>query len=287
MLWRHARQDLQQLIALHRHRRGARQSGQRHIAAGHAPLANQLAEQPQHFLLLVAAIASTRSARGWRIDAPLASATRGHRATGLRHRCQPQIRHDTSVDQRIIKGFIETVDTVEHATLKQLQDDQPPLDIDIQRLQGVGKVLDQRGRSKGAITLIYTLSGQTVDPQRKVAQACLITRNHTANHAIDGNRLLQLVWLHQRQRIQFKRHRLHGSRRITGQLLGSQHHAVAGFSNQVGALQANAAHGFKEQGLLGIACGLVGHLKQRVVRLVENIAKALLQIAGGLIPDRQ
>ena len=287
VLGRHTRQNLQQLIALHRHCSGTRQPGQRHIAAGHAPLADQLAEHPQDFLLLVAAIAGARCNRGGRLTAPFTSASRSHRTAGLGHRRQTQIRHDASIDQRFIKGFVKTVDAVEHTALKQLQNDQPHLDVDIQRLQGLGKMFNQRGGSKGAIALVHAPSGQAVDAQGEVTQGGLITCNDATNHAIDSNRLFKLIRLHQRQRVQLKGYGLRRSRRIAGKLLGSQHHAITGFSNQVGTLQANAAHGFKEKSLLGVTGGLVGHLEQRVVCLVEYLAKAVLQIAGGLIPDRQ
>ena len=143
--------------------------------------------------------------------------------------------------------------------LEHLQDDQTNLDIQVQRRITVGKQLHQLRGCQRIIGIGHIDTDQMIEAQCQMREADLVVRTHPPGHAIQRNRLLQLIRLHQAQGVD-----IIGSGRIRYgiapvlQLAELHIQTVAAALLHRMALQSEHPHGIEEHTLVGIVASPVG-----------------------------
>ena len=173
--------------------------------------------------------------------------------------------------------------------LEHLENDQPHLDVEVQRCVAVGKHLHHIGRSQGVGRIGNGATDQIVEPQGQVHQRNLVARSHPPDHAVQRHGLLELVRLHQTQGVEIEGGRRRGGWRLAAELKIAELtvEAVTAALLEGVALQPQLTHRIEEHALLGIVAGAVGLLEQGVVGVIEQLAQTDPQEGERAVADRR
>lgn len=204
----------------------------------------------------------------------------------MAHRGRFQVGQHTGSKQQLIGFGVKLTGLAEDITLEQPEDNQLDLDLQPQLACSLQEVFAEHRRAQGVVQIAQRLARQGTESGRQLIQGQPVAVQHPADHRVHRDCTLALV-------IGLRRGCL--GRQGLGQgrngrvVLGKpdertkklfEKHPLDAFM-----LETQIAHGLKEDVLLDVTAGSVGHFEEGVVGVVEQRLQSVSQLLRGLVAN--
>ncbi|MNN00565.1 hypothetical protein D3C81_1131600 [compost metagenome] len=182
-----------------------------------------------------------------------------------------QLGQHTGGEQQLIGFGVKLFGVGQDITLEQFEQDQLDLDLHAQITPGLEEKLTEPRRAERVVLIVEGVAEQRVKARGQLIEGEAVTLEHATDHGLDRHAALHVV----AARCQFVVDQGVRQRVVRGVVLRQ---ADEGFEKllkeatlDVFALEAQVAHGFEEDVLLDVVARPVGHFKQRVVSVIEQL----------------